>query len=331
MADETYFRQITSVNSFNKSPRPPGEPKPFSQLGIVEASSWGREHLFACRVLVHTKRFDTLPMLDGYVATGEELEDRIKEPKDKLKKFLDGPNEAHKRWTAHALVREYPEYLGVIWAALSEFRHQPVPPTSPRPPIGPRNAVTPGVSSGAADGYISNRGTKRKRSTVQREGFVSSADIGYGSDSSDSLQRQSPTNSQTSDIYLVSNPAAPSEDVTVHLISSVIRYITFFAYPQHQSPMNPIVEFRTHRVRYQVMTKGGTQLTAINDGGLQVKERGLAGDFDKRRDTAVLLECKRRFKLTDEGRPTLSDGDFAQMTCEALAARLSGQEDFDDD
>lgn len=41
----------------------------------------------------------------------------------------------------------------------------------------------------------------------------------------------------------------------------------------------------------------------------------------------ALFEMKNRFKHVEDGRPAMSDACFAQMTCEALAARLRSAEE----
>jgi hypothetical protein len=68
---------------------------------------------------------------------------------------------------------------------------------------------------------------------------------------------------------------------------------------------------------------GGRQIVAVDDGGLCLRQQTENGEFMLAKRHVAILEAKPQFQCLENGRPIISDKCFAQMVCEALAARLS--------
>ncbi|KAJ6081470.1 hypothetical protein N7499_006344 [Penicillium canescens] len=116
---------------------------------------------------------------------------------------------------------------------------------------------------------------------------------------------------------------ASPEDETLRLVSCVIRHILYFAPPQDAANIPAVVEFRDAKTRLSARTpKLKRKIIAIDDGGLCLREES-RGLFKVLKSRVVILEAKRQFQCLENGQPTISDNCFAQMTCEALVARLA--------
>lgn len=118
-----------------------------------------------------------------------------------------------------------------------------------------------------------------------------------------------------------------AEDDTLRFASCVIRHILYFGAPQDQPNMSGVVEFQDAKLRsLQVPRLLEEPMKATDDGGLCLRTKNRNNDFKLENDRVAILEAKRRFQWLEEGKPTISDECLAQMTCEALLARLVGSD-----
>ncbi|KAJ5179768.1 hypothetical protein N7492_002978 [Penicillium capsulatum] len=119
--------------------------------------------------------------------------------------------------------------------------------------------------------------------------------------------------------FLLGSP----EDETLRLASCVIRHILYFAQPQELETSPIVVEFRDAKARLAALTPIlRRKIIATDDGGLSLREE-TNGAFQVIKNRVAILEAKRQFQCLEDGRPIMSDRCFAQMTCEALVARLA--------
>lgn len=118
---------------------------------------------------------------------------------------------------------------------------------------------------------------------------------------------------------LLSSP----EDETLRLASCVIRHILYYAPPQDSGQLQSVVEFRDAKKRLAVETPElRRKMVATDDGGLY-RRIALGNVFTVDKERVAIVEAKRQFQFLESGRPTISDDCLAQMTCEALVARLA--------
>ncbi|KAJ5558043.1 hypothetical protein N7535_009533 [Penicillium sp. DV-2018c] len=120
---------------------------------------------------------------------------------------------------------------------------------------------------------------------------------------------------------------ASPEDDTVRLVSCVIRHILYFAPPQDGAILPAVLELRDANSNLSAHTPQlQRKVIAIDDGGLiyrQHHRHEITGLCIVAKSRVVVLEAKRQFQSLEKGRPIISDNCFAQMTCEALVARLA--------
>lgn len=64
-------------------------------------------------------------------------------------------------------------------------------------------------------------------------------------------------------------------------------------------------------------------MIAIDHGGLCLREQKPDGGFMLTNNHVAVLEAKPHFQCLENGRPVISDGNLAQMICQALATRCS--------
>jgi hypothetical protein len=302
MSNLPYFSSVTSKSIFETRFKSE-ERKPFSQLDDVAASEWGRDHLFACRVIRRSTQPNVLPILAEYSFASDLLSSA------EINKFLKGPETTYTTRSEHHLVRDtqYGISLGQIWAAMALFQSEP----------GSWNDAEDENESDAE-----TRAKRRRRRTFQDDCYVDSSMIQVGSSSplAEGSQGTSSVGFVDSETHFLLNSP---EDETLRLISCVIRHILYFAPPQ-ESELSPIVvEFRDAKARLSTTTPLlGRKMIATDDGGLCLRENS-RGIFKVSKNRVAILEAKRQFRCLEEGRPIISDSCFAQMTCEALVARLA--------
>jgi hypothetical protein len=308
MSTSPYFKIITSESYF-KDRYIAEQAKSFSELRSAAASEWGREYLFACRVIRRESQRNILPVLSRFILpSGTQFSNEITN-------FLEGPSQAHLGLSEHRLVRNYGPSLGQVWAAMAMF-------TGP-PDRRKADTVSSGDSDSDSESDSDDGGrTKRVRRNTLQEDYVDSSMLQVGSSSplAEGSQGTSSLGYVDSESHcLVAHP----EDETLRLISCVIRHILYFAPPQDSSQAHAVVEFRDAKTRLAVSTPIlGRMVVATDDGGLCLRQQS-GGAFKTLRNRVAILEAKRRFQCLENGKPIISDNCFAQMTCEALVARLA--------
>ncbi|KAH7108782.1 hypothetical protein EDB81DRAFT_673295 [Dactylonectria macrodidyma] len=306
MSEQPYFNHVTSESIFKSRFDAEGG-KTFSELTDTAASGWGRPNLLASRVIRRPKLESILPVLSKY-SSPPILPTEIKA-------FIDGPEETISFHSEHRLVHTYGPSLGQLWAALSALTlHQHID----------------GASEGSEGDHEDDGGARSKRvrrSTLQDDDFVSSSMIQVGS-SSPITEHSSQGSSSVG--YVDANSQAhpvPLEDMTLRLAGCVIRHLLFFGPPQNSDSLPFVVEFRDAKTRLVATTPHQQRrVVAIDDGGLFLREN-FAGKSRILKSHVAILEAKKQFQRIENGRPVISDSCFAQMTCEAMAARLRGHEE----
>ncbi|PLB50834.1 hypothetical protein P170DRAFT_455231 [Aspergillus steynii IBT 23096] len=302
MANSPYFNSVTSKSSFRA--RFDAEDRTtFSQLHDAGASDWGRDHLFACRVIRRDTQHSILPILVPY----QYPSDLQSSPE--IVKFLNGPDRGQMSLSEHRLVRD-PTCgisLGQVWGALAMFKGS-------EERRGKNHLEdSPGDSPQESDNEA-EPSPKRPRIRTERiaqRGYVDSREIQIGSSSpaADGSQGTSSVEFIDAESHRI---LASQEDETLRLLSCVIRHVLYFASPQDSANMNAVVEFRDAKIRLSARTpKLKRKVIAIDDGGLYLRQES-RGIFK-----ALKSRC------LENGQPIISDSCFAQMTCEALVARLA--------
>ncbi|PLN86320.1 hypothetical protein BDW42DRAFT_159002 [Aspergillus taichungensis] len=306
MTNPSYFESVTSELKFRDRFVTEGA-KLFSEIPHVAASEWGRDHLFACRVIRRETRHDVLPILSRHESSSDmKLFPEIYE-------FLRGPDSTYRSQSEHGLVRDSGcgSSLAQIWAAMAmvkggkDLRIERREESS-----GDESDNTPDVSA------------KRIRRNTAQEYYVNSTDIQVGSSSpmAESSHGHSSIGYVDNETHMfLSSP----EDETLRLASCVIRHILYYAPPQDSGHLQTVIEFRDAKRRLTGTTASlGRKIVAIDDGGLN--RRKVQGDiFAIDKERVAIIEAKAQFQCVENGRPTISDSCLAQMTCEALVARLS--------
>lgn len=310
MAPRPYFDNITSESSFERTFK--SNSPTFSSLVQVGASHWKRDHLIACRVIRRTAQPNVLQIFSEYQP--ELSMESIPE----IASFVAGPNDtSHMNLSEQHLVRDlgYGISLGQVWAALATFKGN-------ERRRGLNLAATPSESSDSATELPSRSPRMRiKRSGL--EGFRDSGKMKVGSSSS-SDGSSDDTASTVEHIDAESHRLLASpEDTTVRLISCVIRHILYFIQPESLLHVTSVAEFRDEKAWLSAITNNTQRkIIAIDDGGICLRTRN--GDtFQVIQKHAAILEAKRQFQcILPTGKLMISDECFAQMTCEALTARL---------
>lgn len=84
-----------------------------------------------------------------------------------------------------------------------------------------------------------------------------------------------------------------------------------------------VIEVRDAKVRLIATTPVLRRLlVAVDDGGLCLRQQ--AGQvFRTLRNRVLMFETKGKLQCLENGRPVISDVCLAQMTCQALTARLA--------
>ena len=300
-----YFSTITSKSSFRK--RFDAElGRTFSELDLTSSNNGGRNSLFAFRVIRREVQSPILPLWSPYTSPTDT------KASTEIAQFLDGPQEMHVTQSEHFFVHKYGQSLGQIWAAMTMFKG----------PKARRKADTRDSSEDESDEEIVSR-PARIRTHPPQEDFVDSSMMQIGSSS------PPPEGSQgTSSLVYVDleshNFIMHPEDETLGLLSCVIRHILYFAPPQNSMSISAVVEFRDAKTRLAVSTPNlARKMVAIDDGALCLRQESSTGLFTVVKNRVVTFEAKSHFQCIVDGQPIISDECFAQMTREALVARLA--------
>jgi hypothetical protein len=301
----SYFSTITNESAF-KAHFQQELGKVFSDVNVVAASEWGRDHLFACRVIRRETQRSVLPILSEYTRPSD-----LKSSSEIIN-FVNGPPDPmYMAQSEHRLVRkfDYGMSLGQIWAALAMFKSGQ----------GRRGKeILAGPDDETDEGE--ERAKRPRRSTLQ-EDYMDSHTIQVGSSSPQEISSQ-----ETSSVGYVDPEShrllASPEDETLRLASCVIRHILYFGAPQDSVDLRTVVEFRDAKVRMAAYTPIlKRKIVAIDDGGLCLRKE-LNGCFSLFKNHLAILEGKRQFQCLENGRPVISDNCLAQMTCEALVVSI---------
>lgn len=308
MADFAYFNCINSESAFEARFKAE-EGKLFSEVHHVAASEWGRDHLFACRVIRRETQYNILPILSEYVG----ISDLKSSPE--ISAFLRGPDSTYLSQSEHGLVRDSGCSLSLaqIWAAMRIIKS------------GKNTRTKNFVENIGCESEDESHGrAKRPRRSTLQEDFIDSSMLQVGSSSPQADSFSSHAASSIGYIdreshMLLSSP----EDETLRLASCVIRHILYHAPPQDSGNLLSVIEFRDAKRRLSVKSPFlRRKIVATDDGGL-CRRVAQDNDFRVDKERVAILEAKRHFQFLDNGRPIISDGCLAQMTCEALVARLA--------
>ncbi|KAL3469650.1 hypothetical protein BJX99DRAFT_251810 [Aspergillus californicus] len=205
---------------------------------------------------------------------------------EEIEAFIQGPDMSLMKQSEHALVRGSKGglYLGQVWAALGMFK-------------GSKDRCM-GARQDSSNKRIDDS------SPISSQGPPSSPHL--------------PFVGQDSHI-----PGVAPEDNTLRLVTCLLRHILYFAPPQNSISESVVVEFRDAKRRFVAKTRIKDQrIVAVDDGGLCLRQESGEG-FIVARNNVALFEAKTRFQCILEGSPIITDRCFAQMVCEALAARLT--------
>ncbi|KKK13636.1 hypothetical protein P175DRAFT_0556954 [Aspergillus ochraceoroseus IBT 24754] len=288
MTNSAYFNTVTSESAFRTRFNAEGG-RLFSDIHHVAASEWGRDHLFACRVIRRETQHNILPFLSEYKSPPDV------EFSSEIHAFLRGPDSTYLSQSEHGLVRDsgYGISLAQIWAAMAMIKAQK----------DLRRKVLVDGSMDEKD-YVDSSILQVGSSSPQADSSYEASSIGY-IDMETHMLMVSP------------------EDETLRLASCVIRHNLCFAPPQDSCDLQSVVEFRDAKSRLAVSTPIlRRKIVATDDGGLC--RRLESGDvFTVGRERVAIVEAKKQFQCLENGRPIISDNCFAQMTCEALVARLA--------
>lgn len=259
-------------------------------------SQWGREHLFAHRVLCKEPK-KSLPLFEAFLPRDPRNTNAC------INALIQGPEsiDALKYQMEPQLVQHYkPDSLGYVWAALAPFVRAGASPIQSTPS---ETAVREGPK----------RVSKRP---AELQDFIPSDQVTFGS-SPDYKHRPatSDSNETHSSVGYVEGLIAPLvEDATVRLASCFIRCV--LNYSQHQDQTNPFLYFRDERQTYS-FTQGRLSIHAVDDGGIQFIK------LDGSHHHVVMLEGKRTLARVIDGIPIVSDELLAQMVGEALAMQCA--------
>ncbi|EQL03012.1 hypothetical protein OCS_01280 [Ophiocordyceps sinensis CO18] len=300
MAPASYFGTVTSPSSF-RARLADKRAQTLSELDPLPASQWARDHLLACRVVRRDTQSNVLPILSPY-----------SEPTDthgplEIQGFVNGPTPAqlaqHERLLAHSCGFS----LGQVRASMARL-------TGPQE----RRALDYEAVPSPEDGGDEPR-PKRAAQGTRQDDFTNSTTMRVGSSSPLTESSQEPSSMDHVDTESHTLLSAP-EEWTSRLVSCAIRHILQFASAQD---FIATVEFRDNKARLASFLPGPTQkrVVAIDDGGLCLRVEK-SGVFQVVKNRVAILETKKRFQCFEGGRPTISDECFAQMTSEALVARL---------
>ncbi|KAI2712081.1 hypothetical protein CBS147332_5717 [Penicillium roqueforti] len=213
MSTTLYFSSVTSESTFRARFQAENR-KTFSELNHVAASSWGRAHLLACRVVRREPLHNLLPILSGYMPS------TMPPFPNEITSFLEGPDLALLAGSEHNLVPNsgYGIAEGQIWAAMAQFR-------------GNQDRRVQGLSitQEGNESELARRQSSRVRREIDQSDFTNSGEIQIGSTHS---SRSSHSSEDSSLGYLdldAQHQGITPEDDTLRLASCVIRRILYFA------------------------------------------------------------------------------------------------------
>ncbi|CAI7665715.1 unnamed protein product [Penicillium palitans] len=285
---------------------------------MAPASGWRRDHLLACRVTVRQTRPYILPILDQYSESSDATS-----PVE-IRNFVNGP--------------ESVKHLQKTLAAFKDDRdaqrtHQSNGPSNSNDGshYEESNADSDVSMDTESDGDSKARSTRARRARQETPDETTSAFVPSGTMQVASSSPRAESSHSASSTGYIENAEhqlrITVEDGTLRLASCVIRHILYFGAPQDQPNMSGVVEFRDAKLRsFQLPRLLEEPMKATDDGGICLRTKNRNNEFKLENDRVAILEAKRRFQWLEEGKPTIADECLAQMTCEALLARLVGSD-----
>ncbi|KAF5024690.1 hypothetical protein F66182_3229, partial [Fusarium sp. NRRL 66182] len=121
-------------------------------------------------------------------------------------------------------------------------------------------------------------------------------------------------------IDVAASTLVPLEDSTMRHVSATLDYLI-----EHCQDVaeDKLVEFRPERLPVTWST-----FTAVDDGGICLQTYDHQGRAVTVRNRVAIVEAKRGISSVVEGKPVVSDAWLAQMTCQAIGAKMGrdGQE-----
>ncbi|KAL1849858.1 hypothetical protein VTK73DRAFT_9800 [Phialemonium thermophilum] len=278
--------------------------RPFAELAFDPGSRWGRQHLLACRVIVRSSHDPILPRISSYV---DSVWNRETDLPGAIAALIDGPEISYKGLGERQLVGLYGVSLGQVWVALRVCRSPGEFTRSSTPP--------------------------RRRQQTVREDYVDSGAMTVGSSPlrGDVSSGDSKPSSKDSSIGYIEGASSklpdPPEDRTLRLVSCFIRQILYHFPPPSEEDLAPTIEFRDEKFCFKGQTRESQKAVRATDDGGRLVGTTINGTCRVDNLGVTLLEAKGRFQIVRDGKPFLSDDCLAQMTCEALALRLSRTRD----
>ncbi|KAL4721766.1 hypothetical protein ACLX1H_011260 [Fusarium chlamydosporum] len=294
-----YFDLITSQSKYEKHNKPS---QLLVDLDLNPSSAWDRKHLFACHVICSSNLANNLPALRKVSA--QPLDGSTATHRYQIEKFIEGPDVSQRAQTETHLVHTVGVSLGQIWGSLDAIRTRTLTESA-------------GGAADPASSPVTPR-PKRRKSNTSREGFVDSGQMKVASSSPIGAASPSPAKSTG-----YADPSAihdlPHEAYAVLLSSCVLRHLLYYS---HTPDAQHTVEFRLQQRMTAELNKTKS-IAAEDDGGLCVR---VSKSKLITMDSIELFEAKRRLHVVNDV-PVISDGVLAQMTCEAIAARMSRKGD----
>ncbi|KAL6816758.1 hypothetical protein V8C40DRAFT_269205 [Trichoderma camerunense] len=259
-------------------------------------SSWGRQELFAARV-IHTECRTYIKPLKGFYSDPDEHLSQL------LNEFVNNMpslDDLGQKWDPELVRGTNPESLGLVWAALAEFVR--------REKLSRPVAAPPAASGSTRPPRLAADRSREKTQDVQRitGEFRSSRASSTTSSSSGSLLG-----------YVEPTDMPLLEGSTIRLVSSLCGLILIHG--QSRISPRPSLIWRADNSVHSFVgstTNVERTISAADDGGIQM------WDTTRRVFRQVaLLEAKRTLEFAKE--PRVSDEVLAQMVGQALALHRS--------
>ncbi|EKJ69277.1 hypothetical protein FPSE_10530 [Fusarium pseudograminearum CS3096] len=279
------------------------EMKYLQNMGSAKQATSGsvcdRTHLFAFHAIIKQRGYEVLPVLKA--ATAVEIYDH----NGQITKFINGDGQKNEG-LEHQLSQTLGASLGLVWSSLQrtkERRNAQADPQQfsrplskrqqqmPNPDYNPAPASSPGSASGSTSGSTSGSVT----------GSTGSSSTGSDQSFAEGVKQ--------SDLQ--------SEDYTVRLITSVLRHILHNA--QRPNALEAL-EYREKETLTLTTTASG-KFVATDDGGLRHRTRKARGVTTA--NFFALVEAKKALYKDKNGIPFFRDEVLAQISCEAILAKIS--------
>jgi hypothetical protein len=267
-----YYNTIRDPSTFFQRSRGKANFAALSQDGAWKsgASYWGREHLFASRVLCSSQSA-RLPIFQALELFPEDT----KAVHPCLDRLIKGPGNLTDliKLSESQIVRKYePDSLAYVWAALASF-------------VKHGNAAAVDDAKVATEPAVPMTPKRKPKKPELYGSFVQSHQVQFGSSSPDYQKRPPSSDSDLSVGYVEELDAPLLEDATVRLVNCFVRCVLNYAQDLDQE--SPLLQFSDERLAYSLFRGNKKLIHAIDDGGIHL--------FDDQGHSVqvALLECKR--------------------------------------